>query len=408
MANEQPPDIFKLKFDEFEPILSCLPLKNVLNFGKTCKYFLKIAGEYFQHTYLSSEVVCAKGRIYIRNTDVTQFAEYIRNMTIWFDTSEVCRSIENSCLSSLSQINFNYASLEVAVNIKDVLQRAQRLKLHHCNIKTDFFDDFFQFCTRVEYLLIENHLTDTSTIIGPSNNWMYRQYPQLKALGLDLTNNSRRIEEIVILIELNPGIEKFFISSGLLCANKDAFLKSGIQLDILTVKIHSATGKSDNIQNLFDCLKALHIKNFYQQLILIFEHFVIDGTIVEHMAALKGLTGLEINDASNIVDKIGLTQKLTDLKRVIINFAFSEDILPFLRFASEVSRLTVGSLGSGIHFADGVVDLMALSNHRKTNGEARKMTFFIEEDIFPATKAANRPIDSPLVQLKRIESQTEK
>lgn len=231
---------------------------------------------------------------------------------------------------------------------------------------------------------------------------MNQKYPKLKYFGLEIGVASQ-IEDLVVFLSTNSQITNLFINSSLFSANYGAFLKSTIKLTALTIKFAPWATVVQNVrvkELLADIIK-LEAKKFCEKVTLIFEYCFIDHSIIDHLAMLN-LTELRIDKSAYIINQEILATRLVQLEKLVFDFAFSDDILPFIRLSTKLIDLTIKLLGRGEYFQNDILDLMGLSRIRRKIGS--KLTLFVSEDIYVCTKNGIRYSDSLLIELKRIES----
>lgn len=396
---EHPSKIFKLDFDALEAVFDFLPLKDLIAVGRSCEDMQKFVGNCIMLKYRSNQTICTGNGILMNNININDFSKFVRNLTIWLGGLEIYRWINASSFESVEQINLFYVPLTTTGCIMNMLSVIKTIELHHCTTEDDFYDTFLKFCANLQRIWIKQRLV-RNTVIGANNNWMLRRYPELKHIGLELTKEMPEINELVTFLQHNPGITSFSVNSDLFCANMSAFLASNIKLDVLIVKVQNS--RSYNIQSLLNNLIELQTHNLFRRLGLVFEHFVINEEMVNQMASLANLTELHINDASNIININALVQNLVGLKRVVFRFIFMDELLPFIRYSTNLMEATVKLLGSGVHFENGFLNLMRLNHEREMLEGAHKVAIYVTDEIYIGAKTVQ--VDSSLIELKRLES----
>lgn len=397
----QSPDIFKLHFYCFEGVFDCLSLQDVVAVGQTCERLLSFARDYFKLAFQSAEALCGNNGLFVKNVMVGDFVEQIKNIGIWFKGMD---TFQSDNLVSVKKINLHYVRI-VPFDLSDTFaHNIKMIELHSCTASGDFHDSFLSIFKNLKRLHIKSE-KNTNSIIGVNNNWLHEQYPKLECFGLEMGVHASGMEDLMIFLSRNPQVTKLVINSPIFSANCQAFLKSTIKLTVLTVKfVPWATVRSvrvkDAFELLFDAFK-LGNQKFYEKLTLDFEYCFIDYDIIDRLAVLN-LTELRIDQSIWIANKEMLAERLAQLKILAFDFAFSDDIVPFVRLSKKLTEITAKSLLRGEYLQNDILDLKGLSSERCEIGA--KLKLFVSEDIFVCTKNGPKYEDSSLIELKRIES----
>lgn len=396
--DEQPPHIFQLHFYAFENVFDCLSLRDVVATGQTCKYLLNFAQEYFKVAFRSAEVFCGIKGPFIKNVPIDDFAQQIKNIGIWFNGMD---KLQTETFVSVEKINLYSARIVPFILPAKFARNIKVIELHNCITSDDFYETFLNKFENLERLHIKSQ-TATNSIIGTHNRWLHEKYPKLIYFGLE-TSAALQMEDLVAFLSTNSQIANLFINSSTFSANFEAFSKSTIKLAVLTIKFvpWATVYQSVGVKKLLTDVFHLKTQKFCKQVTLIFEHCFVDYNIVDQLALLN-LTELRIDRSYWIIDRKILAQRLVQLETLVIDFAYSDDILPFLEFSEKLINLTIKSLGRGEYLKDDILDMMGLSNIRRKIGA--KMALFVSEDIYVCTKNGTRYSDSLLIELKRIES----
>lgn len=93
------------------------------------------------------------------------------------------------------------------------------------------------------------------------------------------------------------------------------------------------------------------------------------------------------------------TAKSLQAERMYIHAASIKEILPFVRFASNLQSIYVKNFEEDDDDVD-VVDVVKLNKQRAKLDGARQMTIYVNEDNYLATKHASLPTRCSLVELK--------
>ena len=125
-------------------------------------------------------------------------------------------------------------------------------------------------------------------------------------------------------------------------------------------------------------------------------------------SALHNLEELHMHHKDFIVDIDNLPNALINLKSVYFNTASFDSIMLFIKRSVEMHTIRVRNLKVGIHFnkETGIIDLPALNRERallipEQVEVVQKVTLYVIEQIYLATKWAFGETDFGLVRLKR-------
>lgn len=210
--------------------------------------------------------------------------------------------------------------------------------------------------------------------------------------------------------------------SGEQSPSERCLLNSTFQLDELAIKI---LGHSSELHS-YHLLKELQERGAYKQLKVFvrssgLEQHVVDklgalhSTIVKlsgyfhnriELGQLSSLEEISVQNDDKIIDFMDLLSICTNLKLIEFEWTSSDDLLPLIRQAVKLKKMKVIDLENGTHFNETskIIDLKALNNERESLAHAQKITFYVKEDIYLATKFALGETNLNLIRLQRIES----
>lgn len=397
---EQSTNVIGLNFYCFEGIFDCLSLEDVVAVGQTCNRLLKFAREYFKLTFQSAEVLYGINGMFVKNVKVGDFVEQIKNIVIWFRGMD---KFQAKMLVSVEKINLHCVRIVPIDLPATFVDKIKMIELHNCTTSDDFKDSFLSAFKNLERLHIKSRTnTNTNSIIGGNNSWMHEKYPKLKYFGLEMPVHDSQMGDLVIFLSKNTQIISLVISSAIFSANGKEFLKSTIKLAALTGKFMPwATIENDLVKELLIDVSKLGIQKFYEKLTLTFEYCFIDHNVIDQLAILN-LTELHIDQSLWIIDKKVLAERLVQLQILAFDYAYSDDIVPFVRLSKKLTSITAKSLGRGKYLRNDILDLIGLSSERHEIGS--KLTFFVGECVYVCTKNGIKYDGSLLIELKRIES----
>lgn len=436
-----PPRIFSLNTDCLDEIFEYLSLKDLHSVGKTCKSFQTIAGEYFKLNYSSAEKLIGNDGIYTINSNdkgvinqriqTSCFNQFTQFISHYYEEFEPFRYIDSHS-NEFSQINHLYlvcVGLNAAkmMYFKGILPNIEILRIRQCTVwADDFYEILLKFCTKLKRLYIQDDLGDI--IHRKSNPWLLKTYTQLEHLELN-SRYSFEIHEIPEFFNLNANIQSFSTNSHCFWINRDKFMQTNIKLNSLEIK-HFDSGfyfyhiEKSTVESICNLMNGLFERGFYKK-----AHFYIkeiDDTSCNELAMLKGLEKLSIQsiygsgvrlarlvnlrelqifDCTNATDLDEIASKLVYLERILLQNASYDDILPFVKRSARLKQLKIRPNEKS--FNEGFLNLIELNKDRgKLVPMAKKLTIFIEDNIFLTTKWNTKNGDTNLkfIEMKRANS----
>ena len=124
----------------------------------------------------------------------------------------------------------------------------------------------------------------------------------------------------------------------------------------------------------------------------------------QSFGVLKNLEDLHIWEYKSIVNYEILANELINLQRLYLTEANFDGIMGFIRKSVKIHTIKMHYIQTGAHFNGDtmVIDLLALNKVREKLPNAQKITLYVEEEIYLATKWAFGEIDFRLIRLKRL------
>lgn len=376
VANDESlPDIFKLDSDCFEELFNYLPLNDLRNIGATCKQLQQIAGHCFRQNYRAHEAYYYFDRLY--------------NVVLTMNNIE---------------------------RMKQILTQIQCLKVFHCEVDDSFFGTVLVHCQNMKCLCV-----DEWTLKQVQDDWLHRSYPTLEHFELMFQRHGES-QGLKSFFELNPNVRTFAITKNGLWLNRTVIMNTQFALDTLAIDYDYGV----DLEVFCEFLNELYDCGIYKNLHFYFGYSLFDQGIVNRLVSLKALVKLRvktdaqhinlsafvelqelcISNSSLVADLRSLPNILTNLKRIYFAKASIDDILPFISGSMTLNRINVLSLLTGTHFDqhDGVLDLAALNRQRKRLNEPRRITIYVDEHVYLATKRAMKRTDFDLIKMIRADS----
>lgn len=435
----QSSDIFKLPVEILEYIFDYLSLRDLNTVGETCKWIQRIAGQCYQKNYSGlSPIFSRNGRLFIRmgkqldqvdmNNFLIRIVDKIR-IAYLDNFKDFCnRNRKFHQLRKLILMDF------VLPNVKIRLKGMRKI---FCNLEG--LQMYYDSLRVIDETHLENLLSLTPNIklltfrgIVTGNKWLMRKYPALEHCQID-HSYSTDILPIAKFLELNPTIHSFGIDSRNLWENRDSMKVSQIELnnlDIILHEKHTDPNRIEKFQSLCHLLNELYRLGRYKRLTLYvrFDYGSFEQKLVDEMTKLNVLTKVNIHVNTKFSEHVTLAH-LKQLEEMSIpDSRFIKDIESFSNYLGQLERIHFGrsnldhimlfisrrpklkkirvdwflSAGENIEFHQ-IINLSALNRGRAKLLHAEKVTLYVSEDVFLATKRAKRETDLDLIKLNRWE-----
>lgn len=443
---KQTSDIFKLNIDCFEELCDYLTFQDLNVMAKTCKHLQKYASYCFQQNYCNVKKISYGTNILISDSfiispeddfvNINHLSQYIHKISLLGDHSlNELKLIQSKC-SRVQKMEISCTKITKTQlkRLKKVLKQIDTLQINHCLFNGKFHKVVLAFCPKMKRLCL-NGKSPSSTIIGSNNDWMRRSVPNLERFDMMQTIEHRRtesapkIDEIKIFLEVNPNVRIFSILADCLWTNRESFVDSKISLDTLIVYVR----ENLDLNEFFVFLNDLHERGFYKHLQLSFS-MKQNQNDIDKLVSLKGLTKLDVSSSSYLISlavfsnlkeicisrsleiTLGLENLLqTDvqIQWIHIDFAAFQHILLLVRqIAGLIAiRVTYFEDGSQFNLPGNLLDVDTLNKEREklrleraTENDVTRVSIYVREPIFIATKWATNGREFDLIRLRRHES----
>lgn len=402
-ADGMPTHISQLNDHSCFEIFGWLALSDVSSFAKACKWSRQTAASYFQlhHT------------LAIQN----------QSLSISGSSMESFRAIESVSNPSLCK-EIIITDCQLTQNkikcIKNVLSKVEIIKMRNCTVNGGFHGDFLKFCGNMKSLSFMAHRggynsEDPKNVIGSGNNWLHREYPTLE--NLELSVQIGKINEFEVFFAQNPAIRSFAVNADTLLSNRDLFMSGKVKLDRLAVRFPFDPIKMHSVINL---ISELHERGFYQRL-----HFYCNQKFFVEFALLPALEKLCLNECyvrcsiptmDHVKELVlygtvtfestleSIADNLVNLERLYIEHygdVSMDDLLPFFQRSRNLQKIRF------IHRNGTVCPILNLANLNKQRSklaDACKVTIYVHEKDYLATKWATNKLNYDFVEIKRNSS----
>lgn len=433
--------IFKMNdycFDEFFDYLSLADLHAL---SQTCKTMHQMTGSFFKRNYSGAKVVCLSDGIYVIFSDcfktkcipIRHFLQFITSIEIGKHIVNIKKptyprhhSYHNDLNIKLKYIKLHADELKsvkrltltnVCVNAKsvsyilDILPNIEMLKLRFSTVIGDLYEVLLKYCVNVQHLQLCRVKLD--------NKWLLRQYEKLERFDLVVNDDNieYKIDELCTFFERNPNVRTFSCDKYTLWSNKDALLNSKLGLDTFELKQHPTLYVPYHVT--YDLLRQLHTHGFYKRLNINGSDFCLNPEHHEYFAPL--LEKFFIDDCEEL---IWISNNFIECNEIAIccsfyhnghheifvnhgekpNYYFGVDILRIVEYIQQMKNLKRIKF---FNFTfEAILKLEMLNTEREKLAGARKVTIYVPDAVYLATKWAtkNGTTNFSLIEMKRMDS----
>lgn len=416
--------MLKLNIECFENLFELLSLSDLLVLRQTCRR-LKQVIDYFIHEYYPA-VQLTFGKL-----------------TIDEHTLKELRKTKTGSLKSLKEIRLwtdesNKRQISV---IKNVAHQLENLHLHVSPIHNfdqfhiHYFKNIVEWCPNLKTLCIYKI---EKLKLSEELLFLSGRHPTLKHIVLnDREYNSYNSydgfesdhpPELKQFFEQNPNIQILSTTFHYLLKTRNSWLRSNIKLDRLDIAVDTHADEHSreemNLINACGFFNRLYREGFYKR-IHIYTEFTVNQNDMNHIASVKGLEklyakseqietlpplpdlkelciGYSVNRDLDRIDRI--TSNLMNVERIHFHTITSNEMMSFIRHAANVREIKISALKGGIYFENNIVDVSQLNKEREKLMNACKVTIYIQENAFLATKWAGKKTIYPIVELKRSQA----
>lgn len=418
-------EIFKVNYDCFSEKFDYLSLRDIASVGQTCKNFQLIAGQFYQENFFTPTRL-RNGKIYSKYycINITCFREFVQRIVV--ETGDLYAF--RFSFQSLKEIDFYNVHIQSTEYLQKHFPNLETLQFYNCELDSDVHETFLNFCKKLKRLSIrDKHLNDknqNSTIFGKTNNWLKHQYPTLKKFEL---NSCRKMVKVIEFLKLNRNIRKFSTTIEFLIENMDSMTSFKIKLKTLSI-LHAFTNMDYEIFNSFvKQLLKIQKHGLFKQLDLYFistaKKYTYSVQLLPFVtllhissqpfrfsvSSLSNLKALYMSDTKKIEDFNVASNNLNKLMHIHVFHDSIENILVFIKSIKCLPKLRTIQLDlikNGTHFNEyyGIINLKAINDELAQFKNSAKITIYVQEKIYLATKFAFKQMKLDLIELKRYES----
>lgn len=418
--DQQTAEILRLDVDCCGETFDYLSFDDLISVGQTCKQMHQIVGHILQQSYRGTQLVWKSTG---ENVPINHFKQFIEKIQIeGTDTLDDFHHVQSKFhqLKRIDLIDLDLAAANLE-NIKEIFKTVEHLALFDCTLDGNFHSSILAMCPKIKRFTVYPMKSRTNIIIGNGNDWLHKTYSMLEYFEIHTDSKRLKIDELRGFLERNPNIQDLSVSDKFLKTNKHSLLAANVTLNNLAISINLGLFDAE----LFHLIKQFHERRLFRRLKLYFSCAKLKQKHINQLATLNVLVKLQVacidsvklsslnsieelyvGESQNIADLSDLAMNLQNLERIEFFTAFSDEILAFIRHSVKLKKVRVFDFGDGIHFNTDtkIVDLVALNKEREQLNGAQKLTFYVKEDIYLATKWALKATDFSLIRLKREKS----
>lgn len=417
--------IFNLNIDCFDEIFDYLSFKDLNALAQTCKPLNLISGDYFHRNFPTVEL---DDRRYSRRK-LFNFDQFIQKVRFNSKKLEPIRYVVMNCTKSLKHVHFNKIQLidNQIEFLREILSNIETVTIKKCKISEKFYKEFLKICPKLKHLDVKDIHVCRRAIKRSGNEWLLQNYSSLEHLGWSQLENDYKISEIKTFFERNPNIQSFATSHQCLWASRDLIVQSNVKLNELTLQID--IHNCPNTEQIFGLLDEFYANGIYKRLNLKLNHY--ERHHIDRMASLRALTGLKLKrfcrgiilsplfnlseltldesfyyENGKLIAMTGadiVATALVNLERVYFKKTILQDILSFAHHSVKLKKMKVDFIFMKKDF-EYILDLAAMNEEREKLFEVRKLTIYVEESVYLATKWAHYNTDLKLIEMRRTES----
>lgn len=397
----------------------------------TCKRFSVICGAYFLRNYPASAVCIDDGVIAYRHqwndiifgVKLNVFCQYMEKLIIPNGRLNQFKYAGINCGESmLSFVGVTLTDCKIKC-IEHILSRIQCVELIDCKMNGHFYETFLKYCHQLKCLKLCN--LECKTLENYGHDWMLRKYKTLKHLQLIRCKHVKR-SELEIFFELNPNILRFEIDSDLFWRIKVVILDTSVKWNDLIIHFQNTNNPITVL--MYSLLNTFHKRGHFKRLHLRYGN-ILSQQFIDRIGILHALVSLHLKgDPGSVLPPLNyLTElhtfcgnfnmeksvnNLTSLEKIVFREANIDDVVSVIRKCVKLKVIKVRTLNeksrpSAIFdgkksFSHNALNVVALNEQRKQLQGAGKVTIFVNEDIFLATKwtTANETNHS-LIEVRR-------
>lgn len=436
--------ISELPIEILVTIFGFLPLKDLTAVCQTCKLWQQVAFYCYQRNYSATEALVSTFRFkttYRFGDPKLILDAFISHIQTFLIIDSVLNEIpyflekQSKCgmIRTLRFVDVNFTNIGIE-SMSEILEKLKWLHIKKCKINRNFIANILTSCPNIKYLTLEkNDYIDHEYF--DDTNPLIRTFPNLERIEII----EREIEPLEWFLYINPNIRKVAIviygydyskmfrrltdfesENPLFAIDELAILNTGSLPILLPQWVGTSFGVLDTMER-FGMYKRL---KFYctfpkdsqrnQEIIDAIAEFNPFKLFIEifkderpvKLSVWRSIEVLCIACTYTVINLDDIACNCENLE--IIQFGVSSlgHIMPFICQAENLTKLRIDRLRIDIKDPEKekILNLSRLNRERAELSNARKITMYVEEELYLATKWATGQLNLEFIQLKIIES----
>lgn len=434
---EQSGYIFKLPVEIIEYIFDYLLLKDLVAMSQTCKFMQRVAVQCYQQTFFGhTPRYFKRGEIFMgyKMGTVTMdqpFVEIFDKVIIHghdqfkYFLSERCEFLQLRKLA-IFELKLNESFKVKLKRTQRVLNRLDVLRLNICEFDKSSLEYLLSLAPNIKRLSLIQCSFDKIGL-----KCFRSKYPMLTHCEFILND----VVPIKTFLEMNPNIKSFGINVNNLYENRESIINAKINLDSLTISMQFSYDSFnreiiERLVTICPLLNEMHRIGLYNRLKVIsnITFYPFDNEMVKilatlnalesfsigpetpylgyiFMSPLKHLKEINVSDSMLILDLETLATTF-NLKTIHFGRTNINHLMWFISRNARLNKIKVNFFleqdgNFDIHKA---IDLSAMNRERSKLPGANKIIMYVKENVYLATKRAQRDTNLEFIQLKRYET----
>lgn len=428
---EMPVEIIEYIFDYLETVeLSAI--------SKTCKWMQQVARCWYRKTYLGylSELSKTREKVSVNNfrlgyntcfLNVDHFIPLIDKIIIvpYRNTKEeilykfIDQQSEFQQLRQLTVRELDFTKFNIDT-MQEVLSQLEYMEIDRCKVNDEFLENLFKLAPNIKRLYLNYIVTE--------NRWLAHNYPTLEHCEII----SETFVPITVLLTHNPNIRKFGTNLTSLWENLQLIKADEINLEELAIIVDDTDHRNNlHLGSIWQSIDKHSHQGFYKRLHLYYRRFiprfnqkVVDGIVISTavdrfcvagrclrlervaLSELNFLTNVVhfvFSDSRFIIDIETVATKCECLKRIHFGKSNLSHVKMFIGGNLKLQQIRIEWFMNdfGIREKMKVLNLIELNKERAKLSNAKKITLFVQEPVYLATKRAMRETELEFIKLKR-------
>lgn len=405
------PDIFKLHALACFELFDYLSFDDIYSIGESCKRLNRIAGTYFRDNYPCNRCFFREEISSFKYYPINGFIQYVREFYInlcveseldgFRNVSTKCNSLKNFTFSGWPAIN--EAKFDC---IKEILPKIEKIRITIDRKSKDVYETILKYCSNVKMMFMDDCCFPFEEHVDIA--WLHQKYTMLEHVSLTYSN---RMEDCKVLLEQNPNIRSISCDANFMIANEDWLLTTNVKLDYLGINYIY----TDNSNRLCSLLNQLRERKFYKKLRVTISHPNVVNEIGKMSAVERLCTSFGLDLGSENFPLMADMKEIRFCSYMHLNIEDFVSQLPNIERVSLPRKLTSNQVLVLIKrskklkellafFETQPLNLWALNKEREEFVGATKVTIYLEEKNFLATKWAYNDRDFRCIDIKRMVS----